>query len=128
MSIQALLRKLINLYPRALFGHPHRVRPLADEADGELVQRHGTEMGKHSIRTALFLYRNSRGYFEALAEGRAKIDLRGQPSVTPTAEEQETARQWLVRLGHLCLLRCATERSLGAKRPAAGTVGVRERL
>src|SRR5437016_5174763 len=90
-----VLRKLSDLHPRVIVAHPSRVHPFSADVTRAIATLHANELGESNIRTALWQYRNSRGYKRAVADGRPYVDFDGITSELPSTEEQRDAGEWL---------------------------------
>lgn len=99
MSLQQdtfyILQRLAELYPKVIFSHPARVHPFTREVTSSIVSAQSENFGEASLRLSLRIYRESRAYRRAVAEGRRYVNLFGETGELPSTKEQKEAGEWL---------------------------------
>lgn len=108
-SYEMLLAELRERYPKAFPADPEAVMPLAIRIHKQLIALGHTW---NEVRRVLGLYAGSRAYLTALAAGKPRVGLDGEPAGEVTEEQREVAREQL-----------ANPRARRAKRPAIGLTG-----
>ena len=91
------LNRLSSFHSRAIASRSSFVHPIADDVVQQLHDRYDSELGSREIRAALNLYRQSRAYFRAIAEGKAYVDIDGRHKNKPSVSECQDATKWLER-------------------------------
>src|ERR1700680_4133111 len=89
--VENTLRKLISQHPKTFFDRPNRVQPITKSAYDALAGPSTDAL----VVSALSLYTESRHYKQAVAEGRAALDLAGNEVEFPSKEEMSAAGEWL---------------------------------
>lgn len=98
------LHKLFALYPKALFGDPRQVRPLAPGVREELLRRHSKAFGEINLKNCISIYRTTRHYFQAVAARQPAVKLDGSTAAALSDEEVAKAQDWATRwtISHCC--------------------------
>lgn len=90
-----LLDELRERYPKAFATDPGAVMPLMLKVHEPLVL---AGYGKKAVRAALSEYVSAPAYLEALAAGKPRVDLDGEPVGFVSEKHQADARAWLESL------------------------------
>ena len=86
---ETLLAKLCERHPKAFTADPEAVMPLAINIHRKLV---AAGYGWMAVKKAIGLYANAPAYLAALAAGKPRVDLDGEPVGKVTEAQRELAK------------------------------------
>jgi sRNA-binding protein len=93
---ETLLTELCERYPKAFFAEPEAVMPLAIHIHKKLV---AAGYDWKAVAESLGLYANAPAYLAALAAGKPRVNLDGEPVGKVTENQREEARAELEKPG-----------------------------
>ena len=88
---QAVIMRLAELCPKAIFVYEGRRRPLKIEIYEDLAAKVAGSITPDEVKLALRAYTRNPGYLRAMARGGPRIDLEGNPAGMITAEQTASA-------------------------------------
>jgi sRNA-binding protein len=89
---EAIIRILVEKYPKCFFDDPKKRRPLKNNIIADL-QQEGFPVASDAIVAAIDWYQSHFGYQYALQAGVKRIDLNGKEAGTVTEKEQNNAQK-----------------------------------